>query len=88
MKKLLLSLLIGCALTAILYWYCEQPSNGSGWIVMAFVVPLQIIAMVITKNDDLGEMVFYGLLVIWFSFGGYLIVACLDWARKRLRRKP
>jgi hypothetical protein len=66
MKRILVSILIGCLLTGLLFAICQVPTSGPTPIVFV-VVPFQILASLITKDRALGEFVYYGIQIIVFG---------------------
>jgi|GEM_PF-5179537 len=74
MKRILISSLIGCLLTGLLFAICQVPTSGPTPIVFV-VVPFQILASLITKDRVLGEFVYYGIQIIVFGGICYLVLS-------------
>jgi hypothetical protein len=75
MKRFLISALLGCLFTGLLFAICQIPTNGPTPITIFIVVPFQIAASLITKQRALGEIVYYGIQIIAFGFVGYLALS-------------
>jgi hypothetical protein len=73
-KRLLISVAGGGTLTWLTYMYIRIPSNGPRLISIVFLLPLQMLATAITKDRNLGEIVFFSLLV-----GVYSAIVFLVW---------
>ena len=82
MKRVIYSVILGCALTALLYALIQIPTSGptplTAFVVLAFQVP----TMLITKDRALGEYVFYAIQVLFFSALSYGILAIVKAMRQ------
>jgi hypothetical protein len=79
MKRALLSIGIGCALTGLLFLFAAHPSTGVTTVVF-IIIPFQLLASAITENKVLGEIIFYGLIISFMSvlaYAGLRLVAKL-----------
>lgn len=72
MKRVTLSVLIGCLLTGTLTVCLRIPTNGPTLLDLLVAVPFQMLTMLITKDETLGEFVYFGLQIIVFSGTCYL----------------
>jgi hypothetical protein len=81
MKRILVSILIGCLLTGLLFAICQDPTSGPTPIVFV-VVPFQILASLITKDRAVGEFVYYGIQIIVFGGMCYLVLRVFSCLRR------
>lgn len=73
-KRLLISLAVGGVLTWLTYAYCRIPSTGPRLISIVFLVPMQLVATAIAKDRHLQEVVYWSLLVVFYSVCVFLVV--------------
>jgi len=81
MKRILVSILIGCLLTGLLFAICQDPTSGPTPIVFV-VVPFQMLASLITKDQASGELVYYGIQIIVFGGMCYLVLRVFSCLRR------
>ena len=72
-KRLFISVVGGGVLTWLTYMYIKIPSTGSRLITIIFLIPMQLLATAITKDRNLGEIVFCSLLVLVYSAIVFLV---------------
>jgi hypothetical protein len=82
MKRLIFSTILGCALTVLLYALIQIPTSGPTPLDAFVVLVFQIPTMIITKDRILGEYVFYGIQVLFFSALSYGILAMVKYIRQ------
>jgi hypothetical protein len=78
MKRLMYSLILGCALTALLYELIQIPTSGPTLLDILVLYLFQIPTMLITKDRVLGEYICYAIQVLFFSVLSYGILASHD----------
>jgi hypothetical protein len=66
-KRLLISVAGGGVLTWLTYMYIQIPSTGPRLIAIVFLIPMQMLATSITKDRNLGEIVYWSLLVVVYT---------------------
>ena len=74
MKRIVLSAVIGCLLTTIIYFVCQIPSHGPTLLALIWILPIQILASLITKDRSLGEYAFFGLQLSILGGKSYLVL--------------
>ena len=75
MKRIIYSVILGCALTALLCELIQIPTSGPTLLDMLVVLLFQIPATLITKDRVAGEYVFYAIQVLFFSTLSYGVLA-------------
>jgi len=79
MKKILLSIGIGCLITWVVYLFASQPSNGPRFIALV-LLPFRLFASLVTQDRAFGEVVYFGTQI--------LLVSSISFAALCLRKKP
>jgi hypothetical protein len=87
MKRIIFSGIIGCLLTGILTVCLRIPTNGPTPLDIFVAVPFQILTSLLTKEEPLGEFVYFGLQIIVFSSICYLVLYAFGRIRRDGARK-
>lgn len=86
MKKVLLSIGVGCVMTWLLYVYAKHPRPGPTPIVEYILLPLYLLLCSISPDGALGELVGWVVTVLIMSLVSYLALSLL-WVLLRGRRR-
>ena len=73
-KRIVLSAVIGCLLTTIVYFVCQIPTQGPTLLALIWILPIQILSSLITKDRNLGEYAFFCLQILILSGMSYLVL--------------
>ena len=87
MVKVLLSIVLGCAITGLVFLYGSIPRESPSVAVVILVLPFQIVARLIADNGIAGEIVYFGSQVIFWSGTSLVFVFLADAAFKRKDHK-
>jgi hypothetical protein len=83
MKRVLLSICIGCVITWLLFLYGAHPRSGPTPIIALLMVPFQLLASFVIKDQIVGEILYYGMQVIVMSLLSYVVLYIVSQFRKR-----
>jgi len=85
MKKLVLSICIGCALTWALYAYANHPRSGPTPFIQYVLVPLYLLLSFVSPSGPLGEMVGWTLTILLMSLVTYLAIWLFGFIFKKVK---
>ncbi len=82
-RKFAISIALGCLFTILLFAYGILLHKGPSLIVAIVVIPIQIISSAIAPEPEVGEIVFWLLMVGFWSLLSYIAVyVVLPYIRK------
>jgi hypothetical protein len=81
MKKIFLSIGIGCGITWALYLFASQPSDGLRLIVFV-LLPFRLFASLVTKDRAFGEVVYFGSQILLASSIAFVAPCLIGCARR------
>ena len=86
MKKLLVSIGVGCVMSWLLGVYAKHPRSGPTPIIEYILLPLYLLLSSISPDGALGELVGWVVTVLLLSLVSYLALSLL-WVLLRGRRR-
>ena len=83
MKRILLSILVGCILAGIVYLYGCFPSIGTNFAYKILIVPFMLAASLIPADGLASDIIYYIIQVIFYSIVCFGILSILAKFKKR-----
>jgi hypothetical protein len=77
-KTFAISFVVGCLLTVLSLVFFMIPRNGPSLLISILVIPAQMISSKIAPDPQLGEMVFWGLIISFWTVLSFLFLSIIQ----------
>ena len=74
MKKIFISLVVGCFVTWLMYLYTSHPRTGPTLGIILLILPFNVLTSIITKEEPWADFIYIGLQIGFWSLLCFPIV--------------
>jgi len=81
-RRILLSVLMGCFLTGLVYLYGTHPRNGPSLGIMVLIIPFQIVASLIAESEPYADIAYFTIQVVFWGLLCFTILCFFGLLKK------